>query len=262
MRNDTSKIDFSQCETRRHFFSRCGVGRRLDGAGLAARRADWLRRAGRSRRTRWRPSRRTSRRRRRTSSTCSWPAGRASSSCSTTSRSCRSTTASRSPSRSSRASGSPSWTRSPRSRRSCSARAASSRSTASRGPWVSELLPHIGRRRRRPRRSSARWRPTSSTTARPSVHQHRLAAVRPAEHGRVGHLRHRQRVAGPARLRRAQSGPRGPRGGAATVGERLPADGLPGRAVPLRRRADPRPVQPAGRHARATSGRRSTRSAT
>ena len=35
-----------------------------------------------------------------------------------------------------------------------------------------------------------------------ALRQHRLAAVRPAEHGVVGHLRHRQRVARPARLRR------------------------------------------------------------
>ena len=36
-----------------------------------------------------------------------------------------------------------------------------------------------------------------------AVPQHRLAAVRPAEHGRVGDLRPRQRGQGPARLRRA-----------------------------------------------------------
>ena len=48
------------------------------------------------------------------------------------------------------------------------------------------------------------------------LHQHRLAAVRPAEHGRVGHLRHRQRVArtcrgssccNPARAGRAAAPP-------------------------------------------------------
>ena len=65
-----------------------------------------------------------------------------------------------------------------------------------------------------------RWRPTSSTTARPSCFVNTgIAAVRPAEHGLVGHLRPRQRVAtdlpGFVVL---QSGPRGPRGGAATVG--------------------------------------------
>jgi hypothetical protein len=39
--------------------------------------------------------------------------------------------------------------------------------------------------------------------------------ARPAEHGLVGHLRPRLRIAKPPRLRRLMSGPRGPRGGAA-----------------------------------------------
>ena len=73
-----------------------------------------------------------------------------------------------------------------------------------------------------------------------AVRQHRLAAVRPAEHGRLGDVRHRQRIAGPARLRRAAIGPARPARRGAAVGQRLPADDLPGRAVPARPRADSR----------------------
>ena len=80
--------------TRRWFFQECGVGLGRDRARLAARRARPARRdraLGRSARAR---SRRTSRRRPSASSTCSWPARRATSNCSTTSRSWRSSTAS------------------------------------------------------------------------------------------------------------------------------------------------------------------------
>ena len=47
------------------------------------------------------------------------------------------------------------------------------------------------RRRRRPIGGDRRLQPRPGQ----AVHQHRLAAVRPAEHGLVGHLRPRQRVA-------------------------------------------------------------------
>ena len=45
--------------------------------------------------------------------------------------------------------------------------------------------------------------------AGPDSHEHRHAAVRPPEHGRVGHLRPGQRIAGPARVRGVQFGQEG-----------------------------------------------------
>ena len=51
-----------------------------------------------------------------------------------------------------------------------------------------------------------------------------------------------------------QSGPRGPRGGAAQLGQRIPADDLPGRAVPIGRRSDPQ-SQPARRRRRRAASR-------
>ena len=101
-------------------------------------------------------------------------------------------------------------TRSPRSRPSCSARGASSPGTASAAPGSPNCC-----------RTSAtiaddiaivRSHGDRRLQSRPgqAVRQHRLAAVRPAEHGRVGHVRHRQRVAGPARLRRAAIRPARP----------------------------------------------------
>ena len=104
----------------------------------------------------------------RASSTCSWPAGPASSSCSTTSRSCRSCTASRSPSRSSRASGSPSWTRFTKEQPKLLGTQRKFAQHGKSGRWVSELPAAPRRRSSTTSPSSARWRPTSSTTPRPS----------------------------------------------------------------------------------------------
>ncbi len=95
----------------------------------------------------------------------------------------------------------------------------------SRGAEVSELLAAPGDDRRRHRASSA-----GMTT---DVFNHGPAKLfmntgsppfRPAEHGLVGDVRHRQRVAGPARLRRAAIRPARPARRRAAVGERLPAD--------------------------------------
>ena len=94
------------------------------------------------------------------------------------------------------------------------------------------------------------------------VLQHRLAAIRPAEHGGVGDLRHRQRIDRPARLRRPAVRPtRSARRGRSLV-ERLSADELPGCAIPLWRRSDHRFVLTAWRDARAakTGARRHPRS--
>ena len=94
--------------------------------------------------------------------------------------------------------------------RSCSGRSSSSPSTASAARSCRELLPHLGEvvddiaivksmahRRVQPRAGA-------------DLDEHRLAAVRPAEHGRVDDLRPGQRVAGPARLRRLQHRQQGP----------------------------------------------------
>ena len=94
--------------------------------------------------------------------------------------------------------------------------------------------------------------------ARPDPDEHRLAAVRPAEHRRLGLLRPGQRVAGPARLRRLQHRQEGPQRRQLELGQRLPADGLPGRAVPHRRRPGALPLEPAGRRRRSCSATRST----
>ena len=103
------------------------------------------------------------------------------------------------------------------------------------GAELSELLPHLAKvvddiaivksmadRRVQPRAGA-------------DLHEHRLAAVRPAEHRRVDDLRPGQRIAGPARLRRLQHRHKGHQRRHVELGQRLPADGLPGRAVPQRR---------------------------
>ena len=85
------------------------------------------------------------------------------------------------------------------------------------------------------------------------LHEHRRAAVRPAEHGRVGDLRPGQRVAGPAGLRRLQHRPEGHQRRRRELGQRLPADRLPGRAVPQPGRPGPLPLQPRRRRRRAAA---------
>ena len=106
-----------------------------------------------------------------------------------------------------RASASRSWIRSPRKRRSCSGRGANSSSTARPARWVSEVLPHIGVDRRRPDLHSHRQDRKLQPRPGEDLHEHRLDRVRPAQHGRLGHLRHRQRIGRPAGLRGAAVGP-------------------------------------------------------
>jgi hypothetical protein len=69
---------------------------------------------------------------------------------------------------------------------------------------------------------------------------------RPAEHGGVVDVRHRQRGQRAAGVRGAAVRPARPARGSAAVGQRLPADRLPGSAVPERRGADPEPHESAG----------------
>ena len=114
------------------------------------------------------------------------------------------------------------------------------------GAEISELLPHLagvvddiaivqvdGDRRVQPR-------------AGPNFDEHRLAAVRPAEHGRLGDVRPGERVAGPARVTSCcRSAAKGPSGGSSNFGQRIFADRVPGRAVPRRRRAGAVSFEPA-----------------
>ena len=151
--------------------------------------------AARRRRTRWRRGRATSRRGRRASSTCSWPAGPSQLELFDYKPELQEYTTSRSPSRSSRARGSPSWTRSPRSRPKLLGTTRKFAQHGESGPWVSECLPHIAG----VVDDLAFVRSVATDVVQPrageAVRQHRLDAVRPAEHGVVGHLRDRQRVA-------------------------------------------------------------------
>ena len=160
---------------------------------------------------------------------------------------CRSGTPSRRPIRCSRASASRSWIRSPRRRRSCSARAASSSSTAR----AASGCPNCSRISASVADDIAVSHGVShgelQSRSGEVFHQHRLGAPRPSEHRLLGHLRHRQRIEGSAGLRGAAiRSARSSRRRGAMV-QRLPAHVVSGRAVPLRRRSDPRPVEPAGR---------------
>ena len=134
--------------------------RRRRGPGVAAQRTAVRRRRRPPSTTRWPRRSRTSRRKRRASSTCTWPAPRPRSTCSTTSRSSRNSTASPAPTRTSRASSSPSS----RASRNCSARRTSSPSTA-----------NPGRKCRRSFPTCRRW-PTSVHRA---VDVHRAVQPRP-----------------------------------------------------------------------------------
>ena len=156
-----------------------------------------------------RRSSRTSPPRPRASSTCSWPARRASSNCSTTSRSWPSSTAQLPPPSCSRATAPRSSTRT----RSCSGPKFKFAKHGQCGAELSELLPHLADSRRRHRHRQVDGDRRVQPRARPDLDEHRLAAVRPAEHRLVDALRPRQRVAGPARLRRVQHRQQGPSGG-------------------------------------------------
>ena len=192
-------------------------------------------------------SRRTSRRRPSASSTCSWPARRATSSCSTTSRSSPSSTAS---------------CRRPELLKGYRAAFINPNSTllgpkfkfarhgqSRRRALRAAAAPGRGRRRHRHRQVDGDRRVQPRPGA--DLHEHRLAAVRPAEHGRVG------RPTASAASRRTcpafvvfSTGQKGPSGGAVELGLRLPADRLPGRPVPRPGRPGPVPLEPAGRRRR------------
>ena len=91
----------------------------------------------------------------------------------------------------------------------------------------------------------------------PHVHEHRFADRRPAQHGRLGHLRPGQRGRRPARLRRAhvdRQGAVAPADRRAAVEQRVPAQPLSGRPDAEPGRGRPLPGQPAGRLARSSRG--------
>ncbi len=96
--------------------------------------------------------------------------------------------------------------------------------------------------------------------AGPDPDEHRLAAVRPAEHGRLGHVRPGERIAGSARLRRLQLGQEGPQRRQFELGQRLLADAVPGRAVSRQRRSGAVSLQSAGHRSAFADAIRSTQS--
>ncbi len=227
--------DILRAITRRHFFKQSGFG--IGGLALSALLDDRLfaqaQAASLRRRLsiQWPRARRISRRRPRTSSICSWPARRRSSICSTTSRRFRSTTARRFP-------------------RSSFPRESGSRS--SRARLAARIALHVqavrpvgrrtvgaasasGEHRRRHRDRPLGSHDAVQPRARADLHEHGQPGVRPAEHGLVAHLRARQRKPRPARLRRAAVRRERARRRKVVLGERVPADGLPGRRVPIER---------------------------
>ena len=132
------------------------------------------------------------------------------------------------------------------------------------GTWVSECLPHLAKVVDDIAVRRSRWRPNvfNHGPAKVFVNTGSPQFGRPSMGSWVtyGLGSESQDLPGFVVL---QSGPRGPRGGAALLGQRLPADDLPGRAVPLRRRADPQPVAARRASSRDRQQRRaSTRSAT
>ena len=144
--------------TRRWFFRECGVG--LGAIALGQLLGGSAR--GRLRPIRWLPGPRISPPGPSESSSCSWPAARATSNCSTTSPSWRSTTAScRRPS-CSRATARRSSARA----RRCSGPKFRFARHGRRGAELSELLPHLAGVRRRHRHRQVDGSPTPSTTRR------------------------------------------------------------------------------------------------
>ena len=226
--------------SRRWFFRDCAVG--LGSVALAqllGRRARAAEPAGdplapKRRRTRPRPS---------ASSTCSWPGRRATWSCSTTSRSWRSSTARCRRPNCSRATAPRSSAPTP----SCSAPSSSSPSTASAGrncpnccPDLAEVVDDI---------AIVKSMVTDAFNHAPAQI---LMNTGSPQFGRPSFgawttLRPGQRVARPARLRRVQLRQEGAERRQFQLGQRLPAHRLQRRALPQRRRPGAVPVQPAGR---------------
>ena len=194
-----------------------------------------------------------------TSSSCSRPARPATSTCSTTSRSWQSSTAQLPPAellKGYRAAFINPQLDVP------GARSSSSPSTASRGAELSELLPHLAKVVDDIAIVTLAGHRRVQSRARPDHDEHRLAAVRPAEHRRLDDLRPGERVAAICRASSCfNSAKKGTSGGVVELGLRLSAHRLPGRAVPQPGRSGAVPLQSAGHRRRRRSATRSTRSA-
>ncbi len=99
------------------------------------------------------------------------------------------------------------------------------------GAWVSALLAAACRGCRRPDVRQIGGDGRLQSCAGEALCQYRDGAIRPAEHGRLDHLRHRQRIGQPAGIRRAPVRPTRAARGGGQLEQRLPAIGLPGRSA-------------------------------
>ena len=97
--------------------------------------------------------------------------------------------------------------------------------------------------------------------ARPDLHEHRQPGVRPAQYGLVADVRARQREPRPARIRGPALGRERTRRRQVVLGERISADGLPGRRVPVEGRSRALRLEPGGRRHRRAPRARSISSA-
>ena len=124
------------------------------------------------------------------------------------------------------------------------ARSSSSPSYGQCGAELSRTAAAPGEDRRRHRHRQVDGHRRLQPRARPDPDEHRHAAVRPAEHGRLGDCTAwaASRRTCPASSSSAPAS-KGPSGGNSQLGQRLPADGLPGRAVPQRRRPGAVPLE-------------------
>ena len=129
------------------------------------------------------------------------------------------------------------------------------------GQEIIDDLPAHRRGRRRPLHHPLDAHRGDQPRPGPHLHEHRHDHLRPAEHGLVAVVRPRQRVRQPARLRRADlDGQERPDAAdrRPAVAQRLSAEPLPGRRVPLQGRSGAVRRQPARRQRRppARRGRR------
>ena len=190
------------------------------------------------------------------SSGSTWPAGRRTWRRSTTSRSSPRCTASRCPSRSPRASRSPS---SRAQKLNCFGPQHPFKKFGKSGQEISEIFPHIGARRRRHLHRPLAEDRGDQPRPGPHVHEHRHDHLRPAGDGLVAVVRPGQRERRPARLRRADLDRRS--GQSQPIAPRQWHSGfLPSRFQGVHFRSQGRPgavhQQPAGRRRRPAARRR------